>query len=251
MILEDFVLLGRTVPEPNSNGRTFVCSAGVSAELRQLLRVYPLAIRGGPRRWGCYRVPVERNPADSRVESWKIKSALRTEDHDRVNEEFQRVAEIPRAARADLLRRFVVPSIAEADRQRLSLAIVEPDTIALDFEYNPESPDSPQLALFESDADKPRFGARRFPFIPRLRFADADGSHNLMLRDWGCYEFMRKRPGEHGQLGGALHIGSESSLLVGNMSHRRTAWLVISVLNGIREPPSLFAAAGVAEAPSG
>ncbi len=34
MILDDFVMLGTTVPEPNSDGRVFVCSAGYSATSR-------------------------------------------------------------------------------------------------------------------------------------------------------------------------------------------------------------------------
>ena len=37
MILEDFIMLGTTVPEPNSDGRIFVCSAGVSPELGKLV----------------------------------------------------------------------------------------------------------------------------------------------------------------------------------------------------------------------
>jgi hypothetical protein len=53
VILDDFVMLGTTVPEPNSSGRVFVCSAGVSDEDRRLIRIYPLARRGAPKRWGC------------------------------------------------------------------------------------------------------------------------------------------------------------------------------------------------------
>lgn len=33
MILDDFVMLGTTVPEPNSDGRVFVCSAGVTSRV--------------------------------------------------------------------------------------------------------------------------------------------------------------------------------------------------------------------------
>ena len=72
MTLDDFVMLGTTVPEPNSDGRIFVCSAGVSAEYRSLVRLYPLARKNVPRRWGIYRVPVERNPKDSRPESFQV-----------------------------------------------------------------------------------------------------------------------------------------------------------------------------------
>jgi hypothetical protein len=80
--------------------------------------------------------------------------------------------------------------------------------------------------------------------MPRLRFKDADGEHRLMLRDWGCFEFMRKnehRPGYYlDEMASALRLGKRSSILVGNMNNQRRAWLIISVLNGIREEPTLF-----------
>ena len=37
----------------------------------------------------------------------------------------------------------------------------------------------------------------------------------------------------------ALHLHAGSCLLVGNLSHQRTTWLVISVLNGITGPRQL------------
>ena len=39
MILDDFVVLGKTVPEPTSDGRVFVCSAGYSKDIGGLIRV--------------------------------------------------------------------------------------------------------------------------------------------------------------------------------------------------------------------
>jgi len=57
-------MLGTTVPEPTSDGRVFICSAGVSAELRSLMRIYPLARRRTPPRWSVNCVCLERNPKD-------------------------------------------------------------------------------------------------------------------------------------------------------------------------------------------
>ena len=132
-------------------------------------------------------------------------------------------------------------SIREANARRLSLAVIAPTALDLFFEYNPDSPDSPQLTLFDNTREKPTAGARRFSYIPRLYFRDADGEHRLMLRDWGCYELMRKTPERRTQMADALHMGASSSLLVGNLNNRRNAWLVISILNGIRdEAPALF-----------
>lgn len=242
MTLDDFVMLGTTVPEPNSDGRVFVCSAGVSAEYRSLIRLYPLARKSVPRRWGVYRVPVERNSKDSRPESFQVAGDRSPVAHERINSEFEVARRrLPDGERIKLLSRHVVGSIKEADRKRLSLAIIHPDAIDLTFEHNPDSPLSPQMALFDRD-DEPPSGARRFAWMPRLKFHDELGWHNLMLRDWGTFELQRKRGGDYFRqnLKGALHLRSDSSLLIGNMNNQRTAWLVISVLNGIREAPSLF-----------
>ncbi|MGH3094588.1 MAG: HNH endonuclease, partial [Streptosporangiales bacterium] len=134
-------------------------------------------------------------------------------------------------------------SIREANAKRLSLAVIHPDSTEVYFEANPTSAEAPQFVLFDT-GDSPTSGARRFAWMPRLRFHDECGWNNLMLRDWGTFELQRKK-GEayfRDNLAGALHLDRDSSLLVGNMNNQRTSWLVISVLNGIREAPSLFSA---------
>jgi hypothetical protein len=240
MILEDFVMLGTTVPEPNKDHRIFVCSAGVSAELGSLVRIYPLARRNIPNRWHVYRVPVERNPRDHRVESWMIKAPRALGEHEDVNSHFHEIGKWKSGEMQQLLAKFTVESIAEANDRRISLAIIHPEAAELHFEQNPDSPDSPQLPLFDDDEDlKPiPQGAKRFLFIPRLRFQDATGEHDLMLRDWGCYNFMRKEGYDYAlkNMHAALSLSGSSSLLVGNFNQHRNSWLIISVLNGIRPP---------------
>lgn len=241
MILEDFVMLGTTVPEPNSDGRVFVCSAGYSAELKSLVRIYPLARRSVPHRWDIHRIALERNRRDSRAESWQIAGDRSTGEHADINQRFERLATIRDIDRMALLRGQVVGSIKEADARRQSLAIIHPESAALEFDHNPDSPDSPQLALFDRPGDTPS-GARRFAWMPKLVFRDELGWHRLMLRDWGAFELQRKKGPDYFRqhLAGALHLSGRSSLLIGNMNNQRTAWLVISVLNGIREAPTLF-----------
>lgn len=73
MIIEDFVMLGRTVPEPSKTHGTSVCSAGYSREMRQFVRVYPLRVEDRIPRWSVVNLPVVRNKPDSRIESWKLK----------------------------------------------------------------------------------------------------------------------------------------------------------------------------------
>lgn len=247
MILEDFVMLGTTVPEPNSDDRVFVCSAGVSAEYRKLIRIYPLSRINIPHRWGKYRVRVERNPKDHREESFKIAGDRSPGAHERINKEFEVVTDkIKPQEKPELLSKFVIGSIKEANAKRMSLAIIHPESFELHYDTNPEAADAPQMSLFDLGQAQPTAGARRFPFMPRLRFHDECGWNNLMLRDWGCFERMRKAPDRIAAPDGrkymtdALHLDADSSLLIGNMNNQRNAWLIISVLNGIREAPTLF-----------
>lgn len=247
LTLDDFVMLGTTVPEPNSDGRVFVCSAGYSATMRSLVRLYPLGGYGAPKRWSVNTVPLGRNPKDSRIESFQLVGDRSPERHRHINRVIDCTGSVPQGDRADLLRRCAVGSIAEANDRRLSLAIVHADAMELEFEHNPASPDSPQLALFDVPGAEPS-GARRFPFIPKLHFNDEAGHHRLSLRDWGAYELMRKNNnlahmsegGRRDYMAGALYLDPSCSLLIGNQSNRRTSWLVISVLRGLRVQASLF-----------
>lgn len=248
MLLDDFVMLGKTVPEPNSDGRVFVCSAGVSETLRSLVRIYPLGRYAAPTAWSVSTVKLERNPKDSRVESFKLAGDRSPDQHWRINaSSFTVTGTLAKLARPELLSRYVLASVAQANAERLSLAIVQPDAMALEFEHNPASPDSPMLALFDLPGDPPQ-GARRFPYIPRLLFHDEAGDHRLQLRDWGVYELMRKHANltvmteneRREYVTGALHLDGSCSLLIGNINHHRNAWLVISVLRGLRTAPSLF-----------
>lgn len=243
MILHDFVMLGTTVPEPNSDGRVFVCSAGVSEEARCLVRIYPLARRSIPTRWGIYTAPLERNPRDSRLESWQIKGNREAGQHQWINARFDQVNKsYAKSKRATLLAPYVIGSIQHANAKRISLAIIQPDNIELAFEANKDALPESQLTLFDTGDDSEPGGARRFPWMPRVRFRDEGGRHDLMLRDWGVFELQRKHDEAYflNHLESALSLSKDSSLLVGNMNNQRNTWLVISVLNGLREPASLF-----------
>lgn len=237
--LDDFMMLGTTVPEPTSSGRIFVCSAGYSVQLRQLLRVYPLARRNVPTRWHRFQVRLERPPPqdDSRIESWKVMGDRSPGIHERINERFTDLGEWNPERRAVELRRLMAPSIQVLNERRASLGLIHPCSVSVEIEHCPDHPDSPAMRLFDPTVYDIEPDAPRFPVIPRLRFTDQDGDHRLMLRDWGTFELLRKKGPEYvtENLARALHLRPTSALLVGNLSHHRTSWLVISVLNGLVE----------------
>jgi hypothetical protein len=243
VILEDFIMLGTTVPEPSSKYGLSVCSAGWSAELGGLVRIYPLKPYGAPSRWSINRVQLERNPKDSRSESWKLVDDRSADGRSGHGLGFECVGQVPQSRRRGLLDQVVVDSISEANERRISLCVVHPASCPqLTFEYNPDSPDSPQLSLFDRP-DRPTAGSKRFPYTPRLQFVDGDGEHHLKVRDWGAFEFLRKE-GVSARHKLNLNLRTDSSLLLGNLVHQRNAWLVISVLNGVRDAqPSLFSLA--------
>lgn len=234
--VHDFVMLGKTVPEPISDGRVLVCSAGVSETMRSLIRVYPLAKRGSPPRWTVNSVDLTRNPKDSRPESFCLAGDHDVDADPNFNSAFRSDGKaLSRAKRKKLLERHVVESIAEANEKRLSLAIVHPERLELVFTANRDSPDSPELALFDM-WPRPIAGAKRFAFMPRLKFSDPRGNHDLKLNDWGSYEFLRKYgDGRRSELASALGLDRPRSLLIGNHNRHRTAWLVISVLEDLRQ----------------
>lgn len=238
--IDDFVMLGTTVPEPTRSGRTFVCSAGYSAQLGQFMRVYPLSRRHIPRRWHIHRVRLERpgRQDDSRPESWKVHGDRSPGAHESINDQFVDLGVIDEARRAATLSHLIEPSIAVLNERRASLGIVVPKSARVEFDQVADHPDSPLLQLFDMRADHLDESGKRFPIIPRLRFTDLGGEHRLMLRDWGVYELLRKNGPEYlfDHLRGALHLNEASALLVGNLNHQRNAWLVISVLNGLFAP---------------
>lgn len=235
MRLDDFVMLGTTVPEVISDGREAVCSAGYSEEYGSLLRLYPLSRFDTPRRWHTYQVEIERNPRDRRTESFALRGERRV-DHEEINRRsFIEQGRIERSSLSDVVERHSVGSIKEANERRLSLAFMKPERVTLDFDYNPAAPDAPQLHLFSGDGPAPT-GSKRFAYIPRLQFSDPGGFHDLKLREWGSFEFLRKHPADLEGLKRNLKLDDDPVLLLGNHAQHRTSWLVIAVLHGCFVP---------------
>lgn len=237
MRLDDFVCLGRTVPEESRKYGHKVCMAGYSPELRSLLRVYPLPVINPIRTRRTCVLEVERNPQDSRLESWKLRdresSIVAVSDH-----------EIPTADVTRFLRDHLAASIDELNDRRASLGVLEagPDCRGTFVSRsNLSHPD--QGWLFENLDHA--FGAGAIDIAPYLEFSDSAGRpHRLQLREWGCYEWLRRNRHEATQLWDNLHLGDDATtlLVVGNMSNRRNVWLIIKTFKvAVSKPMPLFA----------
>ena len=240
LTIDDFIMLGKTVPEPQSDGRVFVCSAGWSDTLQMVIRVYPLSMYEAPAKWTVSQITLERNPRDCRFESFAIAGCREPKSHSDINRRFSVKGKLTQGEKESLVNRIDVISKRNANDQRRSLAVIQPDAPpTLLFDENSNSPDHPQMSLFP-DSHKDFAGASSFPFQPRLKFTCEGAEHNLQMREWGSYEWLRK----NGAAGVKNHplrktISRNPALLIGNMNNQRNSWLVISEL-GSRTQGDLF-----------
>lgn len=220
MIIEDFVMLGRTVPENSKKYGHVVCSAGYSVELGGLIRIYPLLPIDRIPKWTRCRLHVCRNKHDSRFESWKL-----INDH-----AYEIVGTTSMKESWDHLLRLRSDSIKQLNSNRASLGIISP-TI-LDWRFQKMASAS-QLLLFDEDE---RWTLKKSG-IPYCTFLDDDGKHCLQLREWGNLVYLNKFPENPKGLWDNLRFNDESRdhlFLVGNMSNQRTTWLVISTFQNKR-----------------
>lgn len=219
MIVEDFVCLGRTVPEESKKYGHKVCMAGYSQELGQLLRVYPLPVKNALRLRHCYTLGLCRNNCDSRRESWKMTDRIASYESSDL---------IPKQSLRDVFDSIKSESIDELNASRASLGVLLCDEVRGKFK-NRTSCGPTQMELFET-CDR-TFGAGAIKVAPYLNFTVGGKSHCLQMREWGCYEWIRKHPARFADLWSNLRIDEPRShyLLVGNMANRRNVWLVINI----------------------
>lgn len=233
MRIDDFVCLGRTVPETSTKYGVKVCMAGYSEELRSLIRVYPLEIANPVHARSRCVLELERNPNDSRIESWKL--------HDR---RIMSVGpQVPTPSVLRFLRGWLSGSIKELNERRVSLGVIEVSGECQGVFKRREEVVSPdQGTLFDMADSHGSFGAK-LDIAPYLSFSDPEEfRHTLQVREWGVYEWVRKNRPEASSVWDNLSLrdGRPTILVVGNMNNYRNTWLVIKVFKAERESPLLF-----------
>jgi hypothetical protein len=241
MRIDDFCCLGRTVPEESKKYGRKVCMAGYSDEMRSLVRVYPLPVQNPIHARRLCVLELERSNHDNRGESWRL---MRERDDAGIVSVSESALDTARVVA--WMEGHLSPSIAQLNKQRLSLGVIKPAGLRGYFRDRSigDAVDPDQRTLFDDLDDS--FGGGVIQRAPYLRFADEAGSHDLQLREWGCYEWLRKEPDRASQLWRNLRIaepGRDVYLVVGNMCNRRNVWLVISVFSQASAGP-LFDAGG-------
>lgn len=229
MIIEDFVMLGRTEPVESTKHGVTVCSAGYSVEWRKLVRVYPLPWPNNISAGTLCRMPLRRPRDDSREESWRINAG---ETAANALDAVEVLGQANRDNEYEFLKSLAVPSIKYANDNRMSLAIIEPRNMTWAYERRPDMDPAEQIVMFERRESESV--VHQSDLVRRIGFEDEDGPHSLQLKDWGCNEWLRKDRFKPEQLWDNLRFTDKSYehlLLVGNQKNRRTSWLVIRTIS--------------------
>ncbi|MGD1098728.1 MAG: hypothetical protein ABR888_00035 [Thermoplasmata archaeon] len=238
LTIDDLVLLGRGAPDRIRDGRITICAAGWS-KTHGFVRIYPTRTSSPLRQWNQVAVPVERNPLDSRPESWKIQGSK--SEWNTLDRKIEVVGELKQPDRRRVIRELVSPCVNSINESRVSLGIVRPVEMSGFLDERTDVDDGIQLTLTGPPQQKTKQGYR---FQPRLRYrcsgCTAAESHDQQIIEWGCYEWFRKNPGLEAQVFENLRLEDpayEKHLFVGNQANHRVSYLVITVLRWKRDTP--------------
>ena len=235
IFLDDVVILGTAVPDVLRDNRRTVCTAGYSDKLG-LIRIYPVPIDAHLGRWDIVSVPLERNPADTRVESWKIKGSRSNWDH--LKDSITKVGEvISRSRRIELeetlLDRYGVSCVDNLNERKLSLGIIDP---IIEGHYLGERKNYDPSIQGSLTHDEPFLTIRNYKEQPRLVYrcpnCVSKKPHDQQILEWGSYEWMRNNKQDYEQLWENFHIDDpdyRKLLLIGNQAKHRNAFMVISI----------------------
>jgi len=217
LTVDDLLVLGNAVPDLISDERITVCTAGYSPKLG-LVRIYPVPPASQMMRWNVVEVPLERNPRDNRVESWKIQGSK---------------SDWGQIAKRIKLRHIVKERSQKLNDQRVSLGFIKPKIISFQLETREDFEKAAQLTLESRD---PFVTIKNYPLRPVIAYrcsnCKSKGPHEQQVLEWGIYEWLRQHPDEPSKVWENLRMkesGYYRSFLVGNMALYRTSFAIISM----------------------
>ncbi len=234
-IIDDLIILGRSVPVEIQNGRRPICVGGYSPS-RGFIRLYPTFSVFPIKRWSICEVEVERPRTpryDGRIESWKIcgdrQSPRALLDKIIVSDKFDR-EEWP-----DLLASIQDPCVSVLNDEKRSLGIIKPTINSCYFTDNEAYKNYRRMTL---DGSFQVQEINEFEYKPRINYTCPDcrtkqGFHDQQLLEWGAYEYMRKFPRTIDKLWENLQLDNpdyEKYFFVGNLLQHLRSFMVISVL---------------------
>jgi len=237
IVVDDFIVLGRGCPERIKNGRVTVCTAGYSYR-HGFTRIYPTKIWMPLHQWSIIRVPLERNPQDTRGESWKIQGAK--SEWDRLSEKIEVIGELKREDRLNLIANLTNDCVNTINKAKRSLGIVKPIIEKCYLSQQEDYDTSTQLTLLGVPLPKVK---EQYPTIPRIRYrclnCECKTSHDQQVIEWGFYEWIRKNPDKADQVWENALIYSQKHeifFFIGNLFRYRNVFLIVSVLRLPKAP---------------
>lgn len=230
---EDLIVLGNAVPDEISDSRKTVCTVAYSKEYG-LIRIYPVPPDSPMKRWHVVSIPLERNPKDNRVESWKIQGSK--QEWDTLSQKITLKRKLSRDEWVTLLGKLKAENsygcIEEINERKLSLGIIIPQILDKSIEKRKEQDKSIQTTMINQDLF---MTIKNYPVRPKIKYRCPKcqkDSHNQGVIEWGVYEFLRCFPDDMEQVWDNLRIGDseyDQSFLVGNMNLHRNSFMIISI----------------------
>ena len=235
--LDDVIILGRACPDELKDDRKTVCVGGYSHE-HGFVRLYPTPVNSPMRAWDIVRVPVVRDPRDTRFESWKIQGSK--DEWDRLSDKIEVIGTYPKKDRLALAAHLTDDCVKDVNDDKRSLGIVRPVSVEPYFAERTDYDAAIQSSLLGEEMFKT---IKNYKLQPRIRYrcsgCKLGKEHDQQLLEWGVYEWIRKNPEKADQVWENLRLTSEKNevyFFVGNQSLHRNAFMIISV---IREPKAM------------
>lgn len=234
--VDDLLVLGNAVPDELSDNRKSVCTAGYSKKYG-LIRIYPVPPIAPMNRWNIVSIPLEKNPKDTREESWKVQGSKA--EWDKLHNKIKVLGQVSdreekMAILENLRNKYGAGCIERVNEKKGSLAIIEPNILSCEIVARDDYEPSTQLTL---ESKEKFLTIKNYPVQPRITYRCIDcktkNPHNQQVVEWGIYEWIRQNPKEKwAEVWKNLHIGEENyytSFLVGNQAQYRNAFLIISI----------------------
>ena len=233
--VDDCIVLGNAVPDELSDNRFAVCTAGYSPQ-NGLVRIYPVPPRSNMKRWNIVKVPLERNPKDTRSESWKIQGSK--SDWLKLADKIEPKGKLKREEQIDLLKKlfkdYGVDCVSELNERKASLGLVRPKTFKPRFEKREDHDPSSQLGLFSTE---PFLTIKNYKIQPRISYTcsgckTTNQLHDQQVLEWGVYEWIRQNEEHPEKVWENLHITDpeyDKRFLVGNQFLYRNSFMIISI----------------------
>jgi len=215
MILEDLILLGRTVPVESKKHGVSICGACYSPEMRRLIRVYPLSLNEfNIKNRGVFRAKLRCPSDDSRHESFRLLDYSDTGTYSNKTE-----------IKA-ILSKFI-DTIENLNLKKFSLGVLNPYEFSIKMRLQKSTADTRQLLLFEKHTEKKFKTGSDYPVSPYVVIND-DFQKFLPLRTWQIFELMRKRPDKIcSSYIEDIFKNKNVFFIIGNHVMFRNVWLVI------------------------